>query len=84
MSAIRLASKVNREVNKAESQKSSVMLETKNVQGEDQQKLDVLANNLFIEALSSGSSLGIASEESDDLYKLKRQATLTLINMVLI
>ncbi len=42
-----------------------------NVQGEEQQKLDVYANNQFISALkSSGICAGIASEENDDIIIL--------------
>lgn len=38
-----------------------------NIQGEDQQKLDVIADNQFIKVLeSSGEVCGIASEENDD------------------
>ncbi|MBP6117409.1 MAG: class 1 fructose-bisphosphatase [Neisseriaceae bacterium] len=39
---------------------------TGNVQGEDQKKLDVMANNLIIDALSANASVaGLASEEED-------------------
>ena len=38
-----------------------------NVQGEDQQKLDVVADNQFIKMFESGGEVcGIASEENDD------------------
>ena len=38
-----------------------------NIQGEEQQKLDVIADNAFIEALEKGGDVcGIASEENED------------------
>ena len=68
LSAIRLASKVvNREVNKAGIANIIGQAGNENVQGEEQQKLDVLANEIFIEALSHREVVcGIASEENDD------------------
>ena len=73
ISAIRLASKVvNREVNKAGIANIIGQVGNQNIQGEDQQKLDVLANNIFIEALSQREVVcGIASEESDDFIEIK-------------
>jgi fructose-1,6-bisphosphatase I/sedoheptulose-1,7-bisphosphatase len=42
-------------------------LETENVQGETQKKLDVLSNNAFINTFSLGGLVaGLASEENDD------------------
>ena len=42
-----------------------------NVQGEDQKKLDVIANDVFIEAMQrSGLLAGIASEEMDSHYPI--------------
>ena len=42
-------------------------LDTTNVQGETQKRLDVLSNNVFIETLqTSGCVAGLASEEVDD------------------
>ena len=53
LSAIRLASKVvNRQVNKAGIANIIGKVGSSNIQGEEQQKLDVLANDIFIEALS--------------------------------
>jgi fructose-1,6-bisphosphatase I len=53
LSAIRLASKVvNREVNKAGIVDITGAAGNQNVQGEEQQKLDVIANEIFITALS--------------------------------
>jgi len=38
-----------------------------NIQGEEQQKLDVVADHLFVQAFQSGAEVcGIASEENDD------------------
>lgn len=69
LSAIRLAAKVvNREVNKAGLAEDILGASgTDNIQGEQQQKLDVYANNQFIHALKAqGEVCGIASEENDD------------------
>ena len=73
LSAIRLASKVvNREVNKAGIADILGKVGNTNIQGEDQQKLDVLANEIFITALSQREVVcGIASEESDDFIDIK-------------
>ncbi len=73
LSAIRLASKVvNREVNKAGIADIVGVSGNTNIQGETQQKLDVLANDIFIEALSQREVVcGIASEESDDFVEIK-------------
>lgn len=73
LSAIRLASKmVNREVNKAGIAEIIGQAGNQNIQGEDQQKLDVLANSIFIEALSQREVVcGIASEEMDDFIEIK-------------
>jgi fructose-1,6-bisphosphatase I len=69
LSAIRLASKVvNQQVNKA-GLMSHILGSAggTNVQGEDQQKLDVFANNQFIKALTGRKVIcGIASEENDE------------------
>lgn len=63
-----IASKiVNREVNKAGLADILGATETENIQGETQQKLDVLADNQFIAALQHGGEVcAIASEENDD------------------
>ena len=45
-----------------------------NIQGEDQQKLDVMANDTFIRTLTNRNILcGIASEENDDFISLEGQ-----------
>lgn len=72
LSAIRLASKVvNRDVNKAGIADIVGHAGNTNIQGEDQQKLDVLANEIFIAALSQREVVcGIASEENDDFIEV--------------
>ncbi len=72
LSAIRLASKmVNREVNKAGIADIIGRAGNTNIQGEDQQKLDILANEIFIAALSQREVVcGIASEENDDIIEI--------------
>ena len=48
-----------------------------NVQGEAQQKLDVVADNTFIKAFeASGVICGIASEENDDFVAFKSQESM--------
>src|SRR5690606_21854842 len=68
LSAIRLAARiVNREVNKAGL--VDILGETgiENIQGETQQKLDVFADEKFLEAIKvRGDVCGIGSEERDD------------------
>ena len=68
LSAIELASKVvSREVNKAGLAEDILgAFGAENVQGEQQQKLDVLANDLFMNALrAQGEVAGVASEEDE-------------------
>lgn len=73
LSSIRLACKmVNREVNKAGIADITGKAGNTNVQGEEQQKLDVIANEIFISALSHREVVcGIASEENDDYIEVK-------------
>lgn len=68
INAIRLAGKVvNHEVNKAGLVDIFGSSGETNIQGEDQQKLDIFAHNKFIQALSNREIVcGIASEEEDD------------------
>ncbi len=68
LSAIALASKVvNREVNKAGLVDITGAAGEENVQGEEQQKLDVYADDVFRIALEAqGEVCGIASEEQED------------------
>nr|MBP9079464.1 fructose-bisphosphatase class I [Flavobacteriales bacterium] len=70
LTSFRLAGKVvNREVNKA-----GLMADilgaagNENIQGEQQQKLDVYANDLFIRMMrTQGAVCAVASEENDDI-----------------
>lgn len=68
LSSIVLASKVvNREVNKAGLVDITGAVGNENVQGEEQQKLDVYAEEKFVLALEAqGEVCGIASEEQED------------------
>ncbi|WP_027419104.1 class 1 fructose-bisphosphatase [Crocinitomix catalasitica] len=73
LSGIRLASKiVSQQVNKAGLLSHIVGgAGSENIQGEQQQKLDVIANDQFIKALTARNVVcGIASEENDDFIKI--------------
>jgi fructose-1,6-bisphosphatase I len=72
---IALAGKVvNREVNKAGLINLSGSIGSDNIQGEDQQKLDVLANIRFIRALTKGGeACAIISEEDEKLIDLNNK-----------
>lgn len=62
---------VNREVNKAGLMDILGNAGNTNVQGEEQKKLDVYANEQFIAALQSGGECcAIASEENDDIIQI--------------
>jgi fructose-1,6-bisphosphatase I len=69
LSHIGIAAKiVNRAVNKAGLSDVLGEVGSRNVQGEDQKKLDVFANQKFISALQGSSECcGIASEENEDI-----------------
>ncbi|MDA7549825.1 class 1 fructose-bisphosphatase [Flavobacteriaceae bacterium] len=73
INSIRLAGKiVNHEVNKAGLVDILGAAGEENIQGEDQQKLDVYANEVFINTLVNREIVcGIASEEEDDFIKIK-------------
>lgn len=73
INSIRLAAKVvNHEVNKAGLVDITGKAGETNIQGEDQQKLDVYANNKFIETLINREIVcGIASEENDDYITIQ-------------
>lgn len=59
---------VNREINKAGLADINGYFGETNIQGEEQKKLDVFANNHFIAALKHGGMVcAIASEENEDL-----------------
>ncbi len=66
---IALAGKiVNREINRAGLINITGAYGAQNIQGEEQQKLDVIANVRFIRALRNGGEVcGIISEEEDEL-----------------
>jgi fructose-1,6-bisphosphatase I len=69
INSIRLAAKVvNHDVNKAGLVDIIGAYGDTNIQGEDQQKLDVYANDIFIQTLKNRNIVcGIASEEEDDV-----------------
>ncbi len=73
INSIRLAAKVvNHEVNKAGLVDILGQHGETNIQGEDQQKLDVYANKLFIETLINREIVcGIASEEEDSFITVQ-------------
>lgn len=70
---IALASKIiNREINRAGLIDITGALGRDNVQGEAQQKLDIIANIRFIRALVNGGQVvGILSEEDDEIIQTK-------------
>ena len=72
INSIRLAAKmVNHEVNKAGLVDITGSAGEINTQGEDQQKLDVFANNVFIQTLTNREIVcGIASEENEDFITI--------------
>ena len=73
LNAIRLAAKVvNHEVNKAGLVNILGSFGETNIQGEQQQKLDVYANEVFMQTLINREIVcGIASEEEDDYVTIK-------------
>lgn len=75
INSIRLAAKVvNHEVNKAGLVDIIGAAGETNIQGEDQQKLDVYANDKFIQTLINRNIVcGIASEEEDDFIIVNSQ-----------
>jgi len=72
LNSIRLAAKVvNHEVNKAGLVDIIGAFGDTNIQGEDQQKLDVYANEKFIQTLTKRNIVcGIASEEEEDFIAI--------------
>ena len=73
INSIRLAAKVvNYKVNKAGLVDIIGAVGEQNIQGEDQQKLDVYANEVFIQTLINREIVcGIASEENDDFITIE-------------
>ncbi|HLW62492.1 MAG TPA: class 1 fructose-bisphosphatase [Flavobacterium sp.] len=72
MNSIRLAAKiVAQKVNQAGLVDITGAFGSENIQGEQQQKLDVFANEIFIETLTNREIVcGIASEENDDFISI--------------
>ncbi len=67
---------VHREVNKAGLTEVMGYEGGHNIQGERQKKLDVFANNHFINSLKAGSQVcAIASEENDQIVSFENQAS---------
>ncbi len=75
INSIRLAAKmVNHEVNKAGLVDITGTVGATNIQGEAQQKLDVFANETFINTLTNREIVcGIASEENEDFITIRGQ-----------
>ncbi len=75
INSIRLSAKVvNHEVNKAGLVDITGAVGETNVQGEDQQKLDVYANDVFIQTMTKRNIVcGIASEEEEDFIAVNSQ-----------
>jgi fructose-1,6-bisphosphatase I len=75
INSIRLAAKVvNHEVNKAGLVDIVGAIGDTNIQGEEQQKLDIYANDKFIQTLSNRNIVcGIASEEEDSFITINSQ-----------
>ncbi|MBS4041189.1 MAG: class 1 fructose-bisphosphatase [Flavobacteriales bacterium] len=73
INSIRLAAKVvNYKVNKAGLVDIVGQVGEQNIQGEEQQKLDVYANEVFIQTLINREiACGIASEENDDFITIE-------------
>ncbi len=73
INAIRLAAKVvNHEVNKAGLVDIIGSVGASNIQGENQQKLDVFANETFIKAMTNREIVcGIASEEEENFINIE-------------
>lgn len=72
-----VASKIiNREVNKAGLADILGSAQSENIQGETQQKLDVFADEQFIQTFKSGGEVcAIASEENDDFIAFENEAS---------
>lgn len=87
LSAIKLASKiVSHEINKAGLAADIIgSVGSENVQGEEQQKLDLYANDKFINALSArGVICGVASEENESYIAFNNEVNSTAKYVVLI
>ncbi|MBU2525844.1 MAG: class 1 fructose-bisphosphatase [Bacteroidetes bacterium] len=86
INSIRLAAKVvNHEVNKAGLVDILGNAGSENIQGEDQKKLDVFANEAFIKALSNREIVcGIASEENEDFISISGKSNTNTNHYVLL
>lgn len=75
LASIRLAAKiVNREINKAGLVDITGAVGGENIQGEEQQKLDVYANDKFKAALEARDQVcGVASEEEDEAVAFNKE-----------
>ena len=75
LGSIKLAAKiVNREINKAGLVDITGAVGAENVQGEEQQKLDVYANDKFKAALEARDQVcGVASEEEDEAVAFNKE-----------
>ncbi|WED22128.1 class 1 fructose-bisphosphatase [Vibrio sp. JC009] len=75
LASIQLAAKiVNREINKAGLADITGAVGTENVQGEEQQKLDLYANEVFKAALEARDQVcGVASEEEDEAVAFNKE-----------
>lgn len=80
---IALAGKIiHREVNRAGLLNIGGAYGTENVQGEEQQKLDVIANIRFIRALKNGGEVcAIVSEEDDEILDLNNKDGRYIVSM---
>ncbi|XP_058515906.1 fructose-1,6-bisphosphatase class 1-like [Ochotona princeps] len=81
LTAIKLAAKVvNREINKAGLADILGAAGNQNVQGEEQQKLDVFANHKFIQALVNREVVcGICTEEDDDFIEVNKDTHFVML-----
>ncbi|TWP30860.1 class 1 fructose-bisphosphatase [Apibacter muscae] len=86
LSSIKLAAKVvNQQVNKAGLVDIVGAMGNHNIQGEEQQKLDVFANETFIAALNNREVVcGIASEENEDYIKVHAKNNINLSKYVVL
>ncbi|MDB1122284.1 class 1 fructose-bisphosphatase [Vibrio algarum] len=75
LASIRLAAKiVNREINKAGLVDITGSVGAENIQGEEQQKLDLYANDKFKAALEARDQVcGVASEEEDEAVAFNKE-----------
>lgn len=81
LTAIKLAAKVvNREINKAGLCDILGAVGSQNVQGEEQQKLDLFANEKFLQALTNREVVcGVCSEEDDHFIESNPNASFVLL-----